>query len=277
MLKRIHRADLQGGGQPYLCSPREFTPNFDIKSAFTMAEVLITLGIIGIVIAMTLPGLLGRYQERVTITKLKQTYSILSQAFSMAISEYGTIENWCNIDEGREVCADIIKERAGKYIKKVLDCNSAWKKACFAGGYGNRFNNGVIGGYGQTAFVMANGVSVSIKASNGDGFTGSWCAGNIRQGGYQNVCGYIYVDINAQGGPNIDGRDFFAFKIYRDGIVPQGEEKNNVWVETFENQCLGKGYYNGSAACTAWVLYNENMDYLHCDDLSWDGKRKCGR
>ena len=36
-------------------------------------------------------------------------------------------------------------------------------------------------------------------------------------------------------------------------------------------------YYGGGNmySCTAWVLYNENMDYLHCDDLSWTGKTKC--
>ena len=26
---------------------------------------------------------------------------------------------------------------------------------------------------------------------------------------------------------------------------------------------------------TAWVLHNENLDYLHCNDLSWDGKHSC--
>ena len=28
-------------------------------------------------------------------------------------------------------------------------------------------------------------------------------------------------------------------------------------------------------ACTVWVLYDENMDYLHCNDLSWTGKKTC--
>ncbi len=32
---------------------------------------------------------------------------------------------------------------------------------------------------------------------------------------------------------------------------------------------------NNGYACTRWILLNENMDYLHCDDLSWDGNSKC--
>ena len=41
---------------------------------------------------------------------------------------------------------------------------------------------------------------------------------------------------------------------------------------TFEHCARHKG---DSLGCTAWVLYNENMEYLRCSDLSWDGKKKC--
>lgn len=46
---------------------------FNKAKAFTLSEVLITLGIIGIIAAMTLPSLVGRYQEKVTVTRLKNT------------------------------------------------------------------------------------------------------------------------------------------------------------------------------------------------------------
>ena len=45
-----------------------------MKKAFTLAEVLITLGIIGIVAAMTLPTLIGKYQKKQTVTQLKKAY-----------------------------------------------------------------------------------------------------------------------------------------------------------------------------------------------------------
>ena len=49
---------------------------------------------------------------------------------------------------------------------------------------------------------------------------------------------------------------------------------------TFNTHCRDKnaGFLSGGpngAGCTAWVIYNENMDYLRCDDLSWDGKHEC--
>jgi len=50
------------------------------KAAFTLAEVLITLGIIGVVAAMTLPALIQNYQKGVVLNRLKQTYAQVQTA-----------------------------------------------------------------------------------------------------------------------------------------------------------------------------------------------------
>ena len=44
------------------------------KFAFTLAEVLITLGIIGVVAAMTMPSLIANYKKKQAVTQLKATY-----------------------------------------------------------------------------------------------------------------------------------------------------------------------------------------------------------
>ena len=54
-----------------------------MRNAFTLAEVLITLGIIGVVAAITLPALTAKYKKQITATRLKSAYSILSQALTM--------------------------------------------------------------------------------------------------------------------------------------------------------------------------------------------------
>lgn len=41
---------------------------------------------------------------------------------------------------------------------------------------------------------------------------------------------------------------------------------------SFDNECLQK---TSGFGCTAWVIYNSNMDYMHCSDISWDGKTSC--
>lgn len=64
------------------------------SKGFTLAEVLITLGIIGVVAAITIPTLMQNSQDKEKITALKKTYSTLSQAFSMAKAENGDPTNW---------------------------------------------------------------------------------------------------------------------------------------------------------------------------------------
>ena len=62
------------------------------KLAFTLAEVLITLGIIGIVAAITIPSFITRYQKRETATRLKATYSIIANALKLAEEENGDLD-----------------------------------------------------------------------------------------------------------------------------------------------------------------------------------------
>ena len=60
-----------------------------LSFGFTLAEVLITLGIIGIVAALVIPNAVSNYRKHIVETKLKQTYSILANAVSAAETEIG--------------------------------------------------------------------------------------------------------------------------------------------------------------------------------------------
>lgn len=64
------------------------------KKAFTLAEVLITLGIIGVVAALTLPTLMANYRKHVVVTKLQKIYSVINQAINMSNAEYGDVSGW---------------------------------------------------------------------------------------------------------------------------------------------------------------------------------------
>ena len=64
------------------------------KFGFTLAEVLITLAIIGVVAALTLPTLITNHKNKVRMTKLQQTYAIISQALHLAQAEHGSLSHW---------------------------------------------------------------------------------------------------------------------------------------------------------------------------------------
>lgn len=90
------------------------------KSAFTLAEVLITLGIIGTVAAMTIPTLMTNYQKQVWESKLKKTYSIATNACERMLIE----ENVSRVNETALYGATSETERnveARKYFKLMQD------------------------------------------------------------------------------------------------------------------------------------------------------------
>ena len=86
------------------------------KLAFTLAEVLITLGIIGVVAAMTIPNLISHYQKESTATQLKKTYSTIAQAVRMSESENEEVAGWDMSNKNRIEVFD-------KYLAPYLKCS----------------------------------------------------------------------------------------------------------------------------------------------------------
>lgn len=62
------------------------------KFAFTLAEVLITLGVIGIVAALTMPSLIQNYQKKVLVNQLKKHVSVMSQGIQKMLADEGVQE-----------------------------------------------------------------------------------------------------------------------------------------------------------------------------------------
>ncbi len=88
------------------------------QKAFTLAETLITIGIIGVVAAMTLPSLIEKHQKKETVTKLKVFNSIMSQAFVTAKTEYGDFTNWDSNTFGDTTSGD--GEKQLQWLEKYL-------------------------------------------------------------------------------------------------------------------------------------------------------------
>ena len=86
----ISPENLMGGGG---CYTHKLWRNYR-KNAFTLAEVLITLGIIGVVAAMTLPGIIQNYQKHVVETKLKRIYAVMNEAVRLSEVKYGDKKYW---------------------------------------------------------------------------------------------------------------------------------------------------------------------------------------
>ena len=162
---------------------------------FTLAEVLITLGIIGVVAAMTIPSLMANYQKQVWINKLKKTYSVLNEGYRQIM-----------VNEG---CTDI------ECAVGVLDLSNDEVKNKFV----NTFKlSNVILDYEikKVTDLCGTRTTFSECASSGSigspTLSGTSADGSIILFATNPIVGFVvFVDTNGLKGPNEGGRDIFLF------------------------------------------------------------------
>lgn len=221
--------------------------NISNGKAFTLAEVLITLGIIGIVAAMTLPTLITNYKKKQTVAQLQKVYSVLSQALQRSEVDNGEYEYWEEpIAMGS---AAYYKKYWHPYFKIMKICNNY--KDCQYKGERPWFT---IKGTPETLlfshvqyrvpFLTSDGALISISIASGES--------SIRYNG-------IIVDLNGPKAPNAFGIDTFLFvMVPKRGIVPDGYELTPTQVNT---RCHSNGF-----SCAAKIMQN---GWEIKDDYPW--------
>ena len=226
------------------------------KIAFTLAEVLITLGIIGVVAAMTIPSLIQSYKEKATVTAVKQSYSIFAQALKMVTIDNPDLSALTDSSLSAKENSQIMFKEISKHIKKVKSCDV--DKKCMGNTYYLNLNNEKVSNWDTynnlVTGVLANGTSfwiLSLPASIS---------------GEETYAGQIGIDINGNKRPNKFGVDFFWFTFDIYGNLYTGINPHNQATPAGEyNNCelggSGLSKYNGYG-CSEWIITHGNMDYL---------------
>ncbi len=229
-----------------------------MKKAFTLAEILITLGIIGVVAALTMPSLIQKHQEQVTVNKVKKFYSVMSNALTLAITDNGTLDQWSVKDELKptQQSAEDLMGYLKPYLRIVKDCGTSSgcldykNNVTFLSG-GQHINYDTINSYYK--FIMNDGTYAYLRSTLEDGAHG-FC--KVSDGGWENSCGGLFIDINGKKAPNTVGKDIFLFIILKDRIAP-------VKLDADGEECGMK--YRGFN-CSGYIIQKGNMDYLHKKD-----------
>ena len=162
--------------------------------AFTMAEVIVTIGIIGVVAAMTLTPLINTYKKKTTAAKLKQAYNFLQRTFVMAQNEYGDMKNW----ECSAVGSCTPEQFAKKYIIPYFqDPHLKTYSALINAGY-KSYPKGLNGATTMT------GWRYYIKTNQGYYYMVS-----VYDVGQDRRVYEVSIDINGTNPPNTVGKDIF--------------------------------------------------------------------
>ena len=180
-----------------------FTFHFLLKkAAFTLAEVLITLGIIGVVAAMTLPALIQNYQEKVLANQFKKSYSMFSQVLNQVLVDndmsvpscyYNQHQTSYDFSACNEVSAAVLKK-----LNVVKTCEKkSYENGCIPKYSG--LNQSYLQGFTQDrilnhskSYVLADGTI--ILEYGDDAFPAIFA-----------------IDINGKKAPNKWGYDLFSF------------------------------------------------------------------
>ncbi len=217
------------------------------KLAFTLAEVLITLGIIGIVAAMTIPALINKKQKAEIETQLKENYSIIQQSLKMAENDDIAIDSY--LAENIESVKSWFYTNLAPYMKYSHVCFNA--EGCWQSMGPTKTLAGTVARYNQTNIGVGYNI-VTIKLNNGANVSfDSYGTNDIktllgRNCTYEDKALGIFIDVNGDRKPNIIGKDIYVAVWTDKGLLPAGIDETEA---TVDSNCsatantVNAGYY----------------------------------
>lgn len=196
-------------------------PSFSI--GFTIAEVLITLGIVGIVAAMTLPILNKNIQDIQFKAAWKKAYSQLEQASKLYLQKNDTFLGVSNYAAALQPYYKVVK-----YCDTQASTQGCWVAAS-QNYYLNKPSDPIAG-------IPNNNPAKDLGVSRGlflaDGTTMSTMAAwnsDCDADAYGKVCGWILIDVNGFNAPNTVGRDVYGVWVVTDRVIPIGLPMPVTW------------------------------------------------
>ena len=154
------------------------------KKGFTLAEVLVTLGVIGVVSAITLPTLIKNYNKYVTAQRLKKAYSEIQNAVRLSTIENGEPNQW-DITFKFTGVKNFVKTYYLPFFKSSKEITN----------YQFYNLNGYKNIYPYLSIQISN---CTVLSFYGETLYSAW----------------LFVDINGKSNPNRIGRDIFVLNYY---------------------------------------------------------------
>lgn len=239
----------RGNGKKDFFHHKIFRLPYCNKNAFTLVEVLITVGIIGVISSITLPTLLQNYQKQNTAEKLKKAYTNLANAVRQSEEENGNVEYWDWGNMEGLTTKESFDLYWRPYLKILKTCNTygtcnypssnLWKNLSNSETAIQIVNTGI-----KTTVILADGTALSVYSTTGAGLP-------VRQ---------VYIDINASKQPNAYGKDVFIFTLDKNnGFMPYGYKTIDS-----SNDCV-KG--SNGRICAAKIMHD---GWKIKDDYPWN-------
>lgn len=175
--------------------------------AFTLAEVLITLGIIGVVASMTIPILINNSNNNANASMLREMYSVISNATTQIVTD-NSGGLWDNSSSDSQTLSLNMKNAYKQLLSWIKDDTA--NNIITVGWYGYKSNTIIM-----TAYLNTNRYVLTLKnGCNVYFYSGQNCPDTIA-GSTSVICGNILIDVTGNKGPNMFGKDVFVVEILK--------------------------------------------------------------
>ena len=228
-----------------------------LKKAFTLAEVLITLGIIGVVAAITIPNTVAKYQKTVTQIKLKKTVNTMSSSFKKILADEEA-ESLLNTSLFYNNGTRISKDTLSKYLKFKINTKQ-WQLYSW-GVFNERDKYPVSSRWGgiwgasdaSKFFIILPDTGVHVKVET---YVTTLTPRQIERvkslgGSMYSRCGALVFDINGEKGPNISAKDTFEFNFDCNGnIYPTAGLHEAAFMDASNSASFNQRYWRVAGLC----------------------------
>lgn len=222
-----------------------------MRKAFTLSEVMLVLSVIGMIAALTIPGIIQSTQEKQALVKLKKEYSTLSQGINSMIANDDMYTAFDNTDDATSDVQTL--NTLAKYVNIIKICGTGsgcWYNTPLKSNNGTVLYTNFDVSLGRAKAILADGAMIFI-----DRWSNGFCQLNNGNGPLQNTCAFVGIDVNGSIGPNTSGKDYFGFWLTRDGLVPAGAH-NDI---NINDQTCNNTEYERSTGCTFKVLSDDKI------------------
>ena len=209
------------------------------NAAFTMAEILLSLTIIGVVAAITLPSLTGNINERTWNTQRKALYARFSQALSLMpnLNGYGTLHaggidgSGSSYEAEDDAAMAFLTEGLTKVLKTTNLCDYDALEDCgipdtitamngdVLSNFTTSYNtlvafNSMFGGTSYTTYSQLDTKAAAFETANGESILVYYnpnCVADMQETEAHytqpKMCANFVYDLNGNKGPNTVGKD----------------------------------------------------------------------
>lgn len=236
-------------------------------NAFTLAEVLITLGIIGVVAAMTLPALIQNYNHLVLESQFKKAYSVAQQVVLMAKTESGA-------GQFAKYCADVSDEyyqdpEHGVAYPNSRQCHELLNIAFINKAYTHQNTSGenVVQRPVEELRTYNNKNTIAESGAGAE----YWTVRRGKDGMYMQFrinesTMWLTIDTNGKNKPNRLGHDIFTFYVDKKKDALTGLKQNNAFTQEELDNMEGEDWVKDRAGNPCSINSNQKQNGNGC---SW--------